>query len=144
MALVKLLLWIQLKNAKERKNNLAEAVPYEFSMDYFGIREADANAMLENQVNSYTYMEARRAQIKSAGATSPAFMRELENALNDTVSYHTANDEDKKRMQEVYATKQLMQERLDSKKGLIGWLWKLVFRAETKAMRNMYKLLDIH
>ena len=127
---------IALKNAKERKNNLAEAVPYEFSMDYFGIREADANAMLENQVNSYTYMEARRAQIKSAGATSPAFMRELENALNDTVSYHTANDEDKKRMQEVYATKQLMQERLDSKKGLIGWLWKLVFRAETKAMRN--------
>jgi hypothetical protein len=40
-------------------------------------------------------------------------------------------------MQQVYATKQIMKETLDSKKGFWGWVWKtFTHRSETKAMRN--------
>jgi hypothetical protein len=39
-------------------------------------------------------------------------------------------------MQEVYITKQLMQEKLDSHTGISGWLWRITHRTETNAMKS--------
>lgn len=130
---------INWENATEKQNRLVAFKPYESTMDYFGLSEPRTLAMLENQVNSCTYMDARRAQIETAGVTAPAYMQELADAFKNNVTYGEANADDKKRMQEVYATKQLMQEKLDSKKGLSGWLWKLFHRTETKAMKKYVK-----
>ena len=127
---------IALKNAQAKKDGIVSIEPYESSLDYFGLSEADANNMLKAHVIRYTYKEARRAQIESVGLTSPAYMAELNKAFENGASYQNASAEDKKRMQEVYATKQLVAEKLDSKKGFFGWLWKLINRSETKAMRN--------
>ena len=127
---------IALKIAKEKKEGLVSFDPYESSMDYFALREADVNALLKAHEIPYTYKEARSAQIEAVGLVSPAFMADLNKAFENATSYQSASAEDKKRMQEVYATKQLVQEKLDSKKGFIGWFWKLFNRSETKAMRN--------
>lgn len=127
---------IALKNAQAKKDGLVSIDPYESSLDYFGLRETDANTMLKAHVIPYTYKEARRAQIDSVGFTSHVYMNELNKAFENVTSYQDASADEKKRMQEVYATKQLMKETLDSKKGFWGWLWKLINRAETKAMRN--------
>ena len=110
--------------------------PYEPSMDYFGIKEKEAKNLIEEQLNAAAYMDVRRAQIATVGVTDPAFMDDLTKAFKNNASYQEASAGDKKRMQQVYATKQLMQAKLDSKKGFVGWFWKLFHRTETKAMKN--------
>ena len=111
--------------------------PYESSMDYFGISEEEAKYLLENQVNSATYINARRVQVATVGVTAPVFMDDLNEAFENKGSYQDASASDKRRMQQVYATKQVMKETLDSKKGFWGWVWKAItHRSEAKAMRN--------
>ena len=111
--------------------------PYESSMDYFGISEEEAKYLLENQVNSATYINARRVQVATVGGAAPVFMKELNEAFGKNVSYQDASAGEKRRMQQVYATKQVMKETLDSKKGFWGWVWKAItHRSEAKAMRN--------
>ena len=127
---------IALKNAEEKLAALAPFEPYKSSMDYFGISEGEAKTLIENQVNSATYINARRVQIATVGATAPVFMEELKGAF-ENVSYQDASAVAKRGMQKVYATKQVMKETLDSKKGFWGWVWKtFTHRTETKAMRN--------
>lgn len=127
---------IALASAKEKKDNVVSFNPYESSMDYFGISGLDALKMLNNQLNTYNYMDMRRSQIESSGVTSPVYITELYSVFQGNTTYQSASADDKRKMQEVYATKQLMQEKLDSKQGFSGWLWKLVHRAETNAMKN--------
>ena len=127
---------IKLNNAKTKRDNLTAFEPYETTMDYFGLSESRAKSMIEKQVNSCTYTEVRRAQIEATGVAAPVYMEELGKAFREGLTFDNASAEDKKRMQEVYATKQLVQEKLDSKKGFSGWLWRLFNRTETKAMRN--------
>lgn len=127
---------IALASAKEKNDNAVSFNPYESSMDYFGISGLNALKMLNNQLNTYNYMDMRRAQIESSGVTSPVYITELYSAFPPKTTYQSASADDKRKMQEVYATKQIMQEKLDSKQGLSGWFWKLTHRAETKAMKN--------
>lgn len=127
---------IALKNAQAKQEAYVGFDPYEPTMDYFGLSEADAKGLIEAQVKGCTYMEARRDQIKSVGVTSPVFMKELRETGDKNISYETASDEDKRRIQEIYATRQIMQEKLESKTGFIGWLWKIVHFVKTGAMTS--------
>ena len=126
-----------LSNAEKKLAGVAPFNPYESSMDYFGINEEEAKYLLENQVNSATYINARRVQAATVGVAAPVFMNELNEAFENKGSYQDASAGDKRRMQQVYATKQVMKETLDSKKGFWGWVWKAItHRSEAKAMRN--------
>ena len=126
-----------MSNAEKKLAGVAPFKPYESSMDYFGIREEEAKYLLENQVNSATYINARRVQVATVGVAAPVFMNELNEAFENKGSYQDASAGDKRRMQQVYATKQVMKETLDSKKGFWGWVWKAItHRSEAKAMRN--------
>jgi hypothetical protein len=128
---------IALSNAEKKLAGVASFKPYESSMDYFGISEEEAKYLLENQVNSATYINARRVQAATVGVAAPVFMNELKEAFEKNVSYQDASAGEKRRMQQVYATKQVMKETLDSKKGFWGWVWKAItHRSEAKAMRN--------
>lgn len=128
---------IAVSNAEKKLAGVAPFKPYESSMDYFGIREEEAKYLLENQVNTATYINARRVQVATVGVAAPVFMNELREAFEKNVSYQDASAGEKRRMQQVYATKQVMKETLDSKKGFWGWVWKAItHRSEAKAMRN--------
>lgn len=122
--------------AKQKKESLTPFTPYESSMDYFGISGLDALKMLNEQLNAYNYMDMRRSQIETQGVTSSAYITDLYSDFPQNVKYQNASADDKRKMQQVYVTKQIMQEKLDSHKGVSGWLWKLVHRSETKAMNN--------
>jgi hypothetical protein len=68
------------------EKKLAAVVPfntYESSMDYFGITTEEAKNLLENQVNSATYINARRVQAATVGVTAPVFMDELKAAFEE-------------------------------------------------------------
>lgn len=128
---------IALSNAEEKLAGFVSFKPYESHMDYFGISEEEAKHILEDQVNSATYINVRKAQVNTVGVTNPVFMTELNAAFENKGSYQDASSADKRRMQQVYATKQVMKETLDSKKGFWGWVWKVItHRTEAKAMRN--------
>lgn len=131
---------VDLKNAEERLTPFEAYEPY---MDYFGINEKEAADLLENQVNSATYMNVRRAQMDAVGVTDSVFMKDLENAFKNNASYQDATNAGKTRMQQVYATKQLMKEKLDSKTGFWGWIWRTFsHRSEAKAMKNYIKTAE--
>ena len=128
---------IALSKAEKKLEAVVPFKTYESSMDYFGITTEEAKNLLENQVNSATYINARRVQAATVGVTAPVFMDELKAAFKDNVTYQDASSPEKSRMQQVFATKQVMKETLDSKKGFWGWVWKAItHRAEAKAMRN--------
>ena len=110
--------------------------PFESSKPYFGITADKAKEMLEGQLNSYTYMDVRKRDMEVNGLTDLKYMNELKKAFENKGTYQSASAEDQRKMQEVFATAQIMQETLDSKKGIRGFFWKLWYRAETKAMRN--------
>ncbi|MBO5883315.1 MAG: hypothetical protein J6Q78_02790 [Clostridia bacterium] len=134
---------IALSNAEKKLAGVAPFKPYESSMDYFGISEEEAKYLLENQVNSATYINARRVQVATVGVADPVFMADLNEAFKNKVSYQEASASEKRRMQQVYATKQVMKETLDSKKGFWGWVWKAItHRSEAKAMRNYINAAD--
>ena len=130
---------IALEIALDKQKRLVHIGAYQSSMDYFGISEQRAKTMLEEQVNRYTYMDVRRSQMSAVGVASPVFMNELSQSFPNNVTYQAASAEQKQKMQEAYATKQLMQDKLDSKKGIVGWLWRITHRTQTKAMRNYIK-----
>jgi hypothetical protein len=122
--------------AKEKNNSATPFNPYESTMDYFGFSGLDALKMLDNQLNSHTYIEARRSQIESSGVTNPAYFAECSQTFGENVKYQNASADVKRKMQEVYITKQLMQEKLDSHTGISGWLWRITHRTETNAMKS--------
>lgn len=134
---------ISLKNAQNKLKDCPEFKPYSSTVDYFGISEADANSLLENQVNAAAYINVRRAQLEAVGVTSPVFMNDLRETFAKNPTYQKASAGDKKRIQQVYATNKLIKEELDSKKGFWGWVWKtFTHRAEAKAMRSYIKAAD--
>lgn len=133
------------KNAQAKLNGCKDFKPYAANTEYFGISEADANKMLETQVNSAVYMNVRKSQLDSVTATDPAFMDELKKALpkDKDIDYTTATAGEKRRIHHVYATRQLMKDTLASKTGFWGWVWRTFsHRAEAKAMRNYIKEAD--
>ena len=138
-----------LKIAKSKQESLVAVEPYEGSMDYFGISGEEAQTMFEKQANSYTYKDARQFQIGLLGVDAPLFKNELDNAVNALASaidgqrtYHSATLDEKKCMQEMFVTKELMKEKLESKNNFKGWFWKLWHRSETKAMKNYIKTAE--
>ena len=118
------------KRTAERESDAFKFDRYESNMNYFGITEKEAEKMILGQVNSYTYSEARRFQMKKLGVTHPKFIEEV-TSIGD-VDYSTATDAQKKALQETYVTKNLMQARLDR-----HWaIWKFFHPWQTKAMET--------
>ena len=136
---------IALKNAQNKLKGCVDFKPYAANTEYFGISEADANKMLETQVNSAVYMNVRKSQLDSVTATDPAFMEDLKKAFpkDKDIDYTTATAGEKRRIHHVYATRQLMKDTLAGKTGFWGWVWRTFsHRAEAKAMRNYIKEAD--
>ena len=129
----------ELEIAQKKLNSLETVEPYKPVLDYFGISEKSANKIIVDQAVRHTYIDVRRDQIESEGVDAPVFMNELRETFDGKSSYAASTEQDKRKMQEVFATKKLMEEKLKSKDGFKGWFWKLFHRSETKAMRNYIK-----
>ena len=131
---------MNLDNMVEREKSLVEPVPFESTKDYFGMTGAEAKALLGEQINSCnSYMDERRSQMESVGVRYGGFMNELNNSFNDeNVTYDNATAEQKRAMQEVYATKKLMNEQLQSKigSGLFSWFRKIWYRKDISAINS--------
>jgi hypothetical protein len=99
----------------------------------------DVKKMLEAQVKTCTYIDERRDQMKTVGVGFDGFITELNNAFKDEgVTYQNATAAQKRGMQEVYATKKLMDEQLKSKSGsgLIGWIKRIWYRKDISAINR--------
>ena len=127
---------IALTNAKDKKKAIVLAVPFKAEKVYFGMSAVEAKSLLEAQVKTTNYTEERRAQIESVGVRFSGFMTDLGNAFKTAdVKYETADAEQKRAMQEVYATKKLMQEQLEKKTGgWFGWFWRLWYYRDVNAI----------
>lgn len=131
---------IQLNGALERQSSFAAAVPFESFDPYFGMTAEMAKTLLKNQEKSATFTEMRRAQLEAMGPAYPAYLSEMQPAFKDDVKYADASEEQKRGMQEVYATKKLMQEQLENKTGgLFGWFWRLWYYKDIKAINTYIK-----
>lgn len=123
---------------RERANDDAayRVEPWAPSMENFGLSSTEAHELLLGQVNSVTYSDVRRQQMRFLGVKDPLFMNEV-NALSGA-AYADATPEAKEKMHQIYVTRELMQARLARH----NWLWKLVFRGQTKAMNNYIQAAD--
>ena len=120
------------KSKAGKEESMFRYVPYESTMETFGLSTKEVDDMLTEQVNSYTYLDARKFQLKTFGVTNPMFRNELGDAFGKNVLYSAASAEDKAKMHESFITKQLIEARLNSK----GFFWKLFHPTETRTMRE--------
>ena len=122
----------------ERANDDASFsyLPWAPTMNHFGLTTEEAKNLLNEQVKDVKYSEIRREQMRRLGVKNPLFMAGL-NALQG-VKYENATPEAKENMNNVYVTRELMQARLNRH----NFLWKLIFRGQTKAMQNYVKAAD--
>lgn len=121
------------RKRKERKEESTfRYEPYKPVIENFGLSTKEVEDIITEQVDSYTYLDARKFQLKNFGVRNPMFREELSAAFGNNVLYSAASAEAKAKMHESFVTKQLMQERLNSK----GFFWKLFHRAETRSMRE--------
>ena len=111
--------------------------PYEQTNPYFGLSTKDAKTLLTDQLNTFSYAKARRLQISNHRARNPMFKSEID-ALSGVTDYRTASPDQKKALQEVYATKKLMEARLN-RTGFKAWVWRLFHGSEVDAMTNYIK-----
>lgn len=110
--------------------------PWASTSQDFGLSSKEAQKMLQAQVKGAKYFEIRREQMRRLGVKNPLFMEGV-NAL-EGVSYSNATPEALENMRNVYITRELMQARLKRH----NFLWKLIFRSQTKAMENYIKAAD--
>lgn len=130
---------IKLKNAEEKQAQGVNAIPpFEQSEPYFGMSANTAKALLEKQVKSCNYMELRREQIERSGIRTNNYVLEIEKAnIPDNVTYKAATVEQKRKLQEIHATKQIMQEKLDSRTtGSFAWFKKWWYRKDIAALNS--------
>ena len=131
---------IALEQAEDNQEKYTGEVPFEVSDPYFGMTADTVKTLLKNQEKSATFTEMRRAQLEAVGPAYPIYSSELLPAFKDDVKYANASEEQKRGMQEVYATKKLMQEQLENKTGgLFGWFWRLWYYKDIKAINNYIK-----
>lgn len=102
----------------------------------FGLTSEELKTMMIEQVKGANYSEIRREQMRSLGVKNPLFMQGI-SAL-DGVKYAGATPEALEHMRNVYVTREFMQARLNRH----NFLWKWIFRSETKAMENYVKAAD--
>ena len=130
---------IKLEKARQKQNEgVGLITPLDQPKAYFGMTSKTVKDMLDNQVKTCTYMELRREQIETLGIRSNNYVLEIENAqIPESVTYKNANAEQRRKLQEIHATKQIMQEKLDSRTtGAFAWFKRWWYRKDIAALNN--------
>lgn len=107
----------------------------------FGLTGDEAANLMRQQMNDYSYLDARKFQMKLYGVKDQRFLdqaNELKSMSDNGIKYSTADEYQKDKIYETYHTKELMQQRLDRH----GWLWKAFHPGETKAMKAYVQKAD--
>jgi hypothetical protein len=130
---------IKLENAEAKRARGVDFIaPFQQSNPYFNMNADIAKDLLEKQVKSCNYMELRRAQIERLGIRTNSYVLEIENAnIPESVTYKDATAEQKRKLQEIHATKQIMQEKLDSRTtGTFAWFKRWWYRKDIAALNS--------
>lgn len=130
---------IRLDNAESKQlEGVAAIDPFNQSNPYFGMDIDTVNAWIEKQVKTCNYMDLRREQIERFGIRSNSYALEIENSgIPDGVTYKNATVEQKRKFQEIYATKRIMQEKLEARTtGAFAWFKKWWYRKDISALNN--------
>lgn len=111
-------------------------------LPFFEFKGSEFVDLVKAEANSYKYAEGRRFEVfKAYGITDQRFINEAR-ALGEIagrgVTYETAKGSDKDDILKTYITKQLVDQRMKRH----NFLWKLIFRSETKAMEAYLKAAD--
>jgi hypothetical protein len=126
-------------------NKEAQSPTTKFDYEYkklplFGITGKEYMDILNQQVNGYTYEEARRYQLLELNDVKFADLdaQPIGATMNVEGNWKNAKTEEKELMYQSYITKEIMKERLASK----NFLWKFIFRGETRQMKNYIKNVE--
>lgn len=105
-------------------------------LPYFGINAKEFSDLVKESLNGYSYLEGRRYQILDLKDINYDTLRgeltSFKEVGEQSKAWWEAEDTLKEDMYRAYLTKEIMKERLASK----NWLWKLIFRGETKQMKD--------
>lgn len=130
---------IKLENAeRKQEQGVSSIASFEQFRPYFGMSAKTAKSLLDRQVKTCNYMDLRREQIERSGFRSNSYVLEVENVvIPENVTYKTATAEQKRQLQEIYATKQIMQEKLNGRTtGTFAWFKRWWYRKDIAALNN--------
>lgn len=113
---------------------------YEYKrLPLFGMTGNEFASLLNKHFNSYSYEEGRRYQLLDLKDIKyPTLLDEsnsVQKIADDGKNCKTADESEKEKIYKTYITKEIIKERLASK----NFLWKFIFRGETKAMKEYIK-----
>ena len=119
---------------------------WEPAMPKFGLTSAEAHKFCVdcvNSANSIKYAEYRREEINEYGVTHPMFIHIVKDidANPEVTDYKSAAPRNQEALRNVYVTRELMNERLESMNRR-NWFWRFFNRAQIKAAQNYVRAAD--
>lgn len=119
---------------------------WEPSMPKFGLTSAEASELCVacvNSANSIKYAEHRREEIQEYGVMHPMFIEIVKeiDANSEVTDYKSAALRNQEALRNVYVTRELMNERLESMNRR-NWFWRFFNRAQIKAAQSYVSAAD--
>ena len=119
------------KAAKVNEENAFTFTRYTPFMPHFGLGSKDAEKLMNDQLSSFNFLDVRRQQIATRGVADPSFLEEVTDMSE--IYYTSASMQEQQKLREIWVTRELMQDELDSRSWFSKYIWN---RAEAKAMRR--------
>lgn len=119
------------KAAKKNEENAFTFTRYTPSMPHFGLGSKDAEKLMNDQLSSFNFLDVRRQQIATRGVAHASFLEEVTDMSQ--IYYKNASMQEQQKFREIWVTRELMQEELESRSWFSKYIWN---RSEAKAMRR--------